>query len=98
MGLPLIRAAAGRTPVPRLADDAFISYSHAADGKLAPALQSALQRFAKSWYRRRALRRTHLFIGLGELNDSGHTGTAWLRRDGGQTEVVVNLIEPDEME
>lgn len=36
--------------------DAFISYSHAADGKLAPALQSALQRFAKPWYRRRALR------------------------------------------
>src|SRR5215213_8551407 len=38
--------------------DAFISYSHAADGKLAPALQDALQRFAKPWYRRRAL---HLF-------------------------------------
>ena len=38
--------------------DAFISYSHAADGKLAPALQNALQRFAKPWYRRRAL---HLF-------------------------------------
>src|SRR3954449_1084957 len=36
--------------------NAFISYSHAADGKLAPALQSALQRFAKPWYRRRALR------------------------------------------
>jgi WD40 repeat protein len=36
--------------------DGFISYSHAADGKLAPALQSALQRFAKPWYRRRALR------------------------------------------
>src|SRR5215213_3984117 len=39
-----------------MAYDAFISYSHAADGKLAPALQSALQRFAKPWYRRRALR------------------------------------------
>src|SRR5918994_1594382 len=38
--------------------DAFISYSHASDGKLAPALQNALQRFAKPWYRRRAL---HLF-------------------------------------
>jgi hypothetical protein len=35
---------------------AFISYSHAAeDGKLAPALQSALHRFAKPWYRLRAL-------------------------------------------
>lgn len=35
--------------------DAFISYSHAADGKLAPALQSALHRFAKPWYRLRAV-------------------------------------------
>ena len=35
--------------------DAFISYSHAADGELAPALQNALQRLAKPWYRRRAL-------------------------------------------
>src|SRR5829696_7520070 len=39
-----------------MAYDAFISYSHAADGKLAPALQAALQRFAKPWYHRRALR------------------------------------------
>lgn len=36
--------------------DAFISYSHAVDGRLAPALLSALQRFAKPWYRLRALR------------------------------------------
>ena len=35
---------------------AFISYSHAADGELAPALQSALHRFAKPWYRMRAIR------------------------------------------
>ena len=35
---------------------AFISYSHAADGKLAPAIQSALHRFARPWFRRRALR------------------------------------------
>jgi WD40 repeat protein len=39
-----------------LAYDAFISYSHAADGRLAPALQSGLQRLAKPWYRVRALR------------------------------------------
>jgi WD40 repeat protein len=36
--------------------DAFISYSHAVDGRLAPALQTALQRFAKPWYRLRSLR------------------------------------------
>lgn len=35
---------------------AFLSYSHAADGKLAPAIQSALQSFAKRWYERRAIR------------------------------------------
>jgi hypothetical protein len=34
---------------------AFVSYSHAADGKLAPALQKALQKLAKPWYRRRSL-------------------------------------------
>src|SRR4051794_13427110 len=36
--------------------DAFISYSHAADGKLAPALQRGLRAFAKPWYRLNALR------------------------------------------
>ena len=39
-----------------MAYDAFVSYSHAADGRLAPALQSGLQRLAKPWYRLRALR------------------------------------------
>ena len=29
---------------------AFISYSHAADGKLAPAIQTAVRRFGKQWY------------------------------------------------
>src|SRR5215217_176697 len=41
--------------------------------------------------------RMHLIIGLGELNDSGHVGTAWLGSDGDQTDVVINLVEPDEM-
>jgi WD40 repeat protein len=36
--------------------DAFLSYSRAADGKLAPALQSALHRFNKPWYKLRAVR------------------------------------------
>ena len=36
--------------------NAFISYSHAADGKLAPELQRALHQFAKPWYRQRTLR------------------------------------------
>jgi hypothetical protein len=36
--------------------DGFISYSHAADDLLAPHLQAGLQRFAKPWWKRRALR------------------------------------------
>lgn len=38
--------------------DAFISYSHAADGKLAPKLQEGLQRLARPLFRPRAL---HVF-------------------------------------
>ena len=36
--------------------DGFISYSHSADDLLAPRLQAGLQRFAKPWWKRRALR------------------------------------------
>ena len=39
-----------------MAYDGFLSYSHAADGRLAPALQRGLQRLAKPWNSRRALR------------------------------------------
>jgi TIR domain len=39
-----------------MAYDAFISYSHSADGQLAPAVQTGLQHLARPWYRRRALR------------------------------------------
>jgi tetratricopeptide (TPR) repeat protein len=39
-----------------MAYDAFMSYSHAADGQLAPALQSSLQRFAKPWWKLSAVR------------------------------------------
>jgi WD40 repeat protein len=41
---------------PSLKYNAFISYSHAADGALAPALQRALHKFAKPWNRRWAVR------------------------------------------
>ncbi len=36
--------------------DAFISYSHSADGLLAPAVQEGMQKLAKPWNKRRALR------------------------------------------
>jgi hypothetical protein len=49
----LISLAPGR----RMADyDGFISYSHAQDKPVAAALQTAVQRLGKPWYRRRALR------------------------------------------
>ncbi|MEU4218142.1 TIR domain-containing protein [Actinoplanes sp. NPDC026623] len=38
-----------------MAFNGFISYSHAADGRLAPAVQRGLHRLAKPWHRRRAL-------------------------------------------
>ena len=41
-----------------MAFNAFISYSHTADAALAAALQGALYRFAKPWYKLRAL---HIF-------------------------------------
>lgn len=41
-----------------MAYNAFISYSHTADGTLAAALQTALHSFAKPWYKLRAL---HIF-------------------------------------
>ena len=41
------------TAIPRY--DAFISYSHAADSQLASRLESALQRFAKPWYKLREM-------------------------------------------
>lgn len=34
---------------------AFISYSHAADGRLGPAIEDALQRFGKPWYSRSSI-------------------------------------------
>ncbi|MGH7506303.1 MAG: hypothetical protein ACRELX_11660, partial [Longimicrobiales bacterium] len=46
-----------RTPAatkPRF--DAFLSYSHAAKAKLAPALQAGLQQLARPWHRLRAMR------------------------------------------
>jgi WD40 repeat protein len=39
----------------KLLYQAFFSYSHSADGALAPAFRLALHRFAKPWYKTRAL-------------------------------------------
>ena len=83
--------------------DGFISYSHAADGLLAPRLQSGLQRFAKPWWKRRALRvfrdesslsaNPHLWSSITEALD----GSAWfvllLSPDAARSEWVNQEIE-----
>jgi MTH538 TIR-like domain (DUF1863) len=56
--LPPVRSRASPQPANSgdINYDAFVSYSHAADGQLAPALQAGLQGLGKPWYRRRVLR------------------------------------------
>lgn len=49
--------------------NAFISYSHAADGKLAPALEKALQRFGIPWWKKRVL---NIFRDEASLSASPH--------------------------
>src|SRR6266508_1937932 len=56
MAAPGTKAVDARATSSSSGYDAFVSYSHAADGRLAPALQAGLQSLAKPWYRRRALR------------------------------------------
>ena len=49
--IPRARHPTVMTPISRsFRYKAFLSYSHATDGKLAPALKVALERFAKPWY------------------------------------------------
>lgn len=64
--------------------DAFISYSHSSDDRLAPAIRDGLQKLAKPWNKRRALNifldKSSLEISAG-LKDSLHAkleGTQWL--------------------
>jgi tetratricopeptide (TPR) repeat protein len=52
----MLRRAAYREGNSMAVYDAFVSYSHAKDKPIAAALQSAIQRLGKPWYRRRALR------------------------------------------
>lgn len=71
--------------------DAFLSYSHAADGRLAPALQAALHRFARSWFRRRAL---HVFRDTTTL---AATPALWsaIERALGQSRYFILLASPE---
>ena len=70
---------------------AFISYSHAADGKLAPAIQSGLQRFAKPWYRRRSI---HVFRDQASLSTNPALWSS-IERALSDTEFFILLAAPE---
>ncbi len=78
--------------------DGFISYSHAADDLLAPRLQAGLQRFAKPWWKRRALRlfrdeaslsaNPHLWSSITQALDSSEWFVLLLSEDAAASEWV----------
>ena len=80
--------------------DAFISYSHTADGKLAPAVQNGLQRLARSWRSVRALKvfrdetglsvNPHLWI----VDPGGARALALLRAHGVARRGTLRVGEP----
>jgi MTH538 TIR-like domain (DUF1863) len=74
-----------------MAYKAFVSYSHVADNRLAPMLQSALQRFAKPFYKLRA-------IDVFRDKTSLHlTPELWpeIQKAIGQSEFFILLASPD---
>jgi WD40 repeat protein len=70
---------------------AFISYSHALDGTLAPALQTSLEQFGRVWYRRRALR---LFRDTTNLAATPHLWNS-IERALGSSSWFILLASPD---
>ena len=70
--------------------DAFISYSHAMDGKLAPALKKALQRIAKPVFGRRAL---NVFLDETSLSATPHLWSA-IEKELNQSEYLILLASP----
>jgi hypothetical protein len=85
------------TPSPSVYDG-FISYSHAADDLLAPRLQAGLQRFARPWWKRRALRvfrdesslsaNPHLWSSITEALDGSEWFVLLLSEEAAQSEWV----------
>lgn len=74
--------------------DGFLSYSHAADDLLAPRLQSGLQRFAKPWWKRRALR---VFRDEASLSANPHLWES-ITSALGESEWFVLLLSPEAAE
>ena len=92
-----------RGPPGGLVYDAFISYSHAADDLLAPRLQAGLQRFAKPWWKRRALRifrdesslsaNPHLWSSITDALDTSDWFVLLLSPDAAESEWVNQEVE-----
>ncbi|MDQ6844183.1 MAG: TIR domain-containing protein, partial [Bacteroidota bacterium] len=70
--------------------NAFISYSHAEDSKLAPALQDALEKFAKPWYKVRYL---NIFRDENSLTASPHLWSS-IEDALSQSEFLIYLASP----
>ncbi|MBN3522024.1 TIR domain-containing protein [Algoriphagus lutimaris] len=70
--------------------NAFISYSHSSDDKFAPALQDALHKFAKPWYKKRNL---EIFRDESSLSASPHL---WenIKKALDQSEYFILLASP----
>ena len=83
--------------------DGFISYSHSADDLLAPRLQAGLQRFAKPWWKRRAVRifrdesslaaNPHLWLSITEALEDSSWFVLLLSEDAASSEWVGKEIE-----
>jgi len=71
--------------------NAFISYSHAADGRMAPALQAALERFAKPWYK---LRYLNIFRDETSLSASPHLWTN-IQKALDESEYLIYMASPE---
>ena len=77
--------------------DAFISYSHVSDRRLAPALRDGLHRFAKPWYRRRAMRVFQDASNLFSKGDHRLRGPIRTTGSDGRFEVLVPRGSTDEI-
>ncbi|MDG1278530.1 MAG: toll/interleukin-1 receptor domain-containing protein [Algoriphagus sp.] len=74
--------------------NAFISYSHAADGMLAPALEKGLQRFGLPWWKRRVL---NVFRDESSLSVSPHLW-ANIEKALSESEYLIYMASPKSTE
>ena len=74
--------------------NAFISYSHAADGTMARALQKALERFAKPWYK---IRNLNIFRDESSLSATPHLWSN-IQTALDESEYLIYLASPESVD